>query len=519
MPSGAEAVAAEFSPDPTPALADAAMLKQRSVRGAIATFGSQGLRFVLQFGSQVALAHFLAPAAFGVVAMAGPVLNLIQIFNELGLSQATVQKPQLSSAESSGLFWTNLAISAALGGLVALLAQPVAGFYQEPKLAPVLAVCGMLLLLSGVSAQPVALLNRHMRFSALAAMDIACAGVAAATGLIAAWRGCGYWSLVLMQLGNALTACGLAWSLTGFRPCAPWRAARVGELLRFGGHLTGFNLLGYAENNLASILLGRFAGSAALGLFDRGNKLVSVPWWQLNLPISRVAVSLLCRVAGEPARYRQACRSLLGAMLLIAAPGLLWVALTARELVPLLLGPAWHSAAPIVAWLAIATIPGPFGIAAYWLFVSQGRVRAQLHYGVLSAAGVVLAVLIGLAGGPVGVAIAWAAFSPYIQGVQLFGATRKGAVCLRDLLAATSPILCGLATVAASGLFLRVHPVFTLPAAAALPTELLLAYAGTLAVMLLFPEGRRLLRSFWQMRTTLRQNHNARSELLETIPL
>ncbi len=494
----------ELQAGAVPFAASAEILKQRSVRGAVATLGSQGVRFVLQFGSQVALAHWLDPAEFGLVAMAAPVLGFVQIFNDLGLGQATVQRPTLTERESSGLFWVNLAISFALAVLVMAFAGLAASFYHEPKLTPVMMACGALLLLSGVASQPIALMNRHMRFSELAMIDIACAAVAAGAGLTAASLGCGYWSLVIMQLGNALTVATLAWWFTDWRPCAPWRAAKVWSMLRFGGHLTGFNLLGYAENYLAGILLGRIAGSAALGLFDRGNKLVSVPWWQLSLPVSRVAVSLLSRLAGQDARYGQATRMLLGSMLLVVAPGLLWVSFDAKLLVTILLGNSWSAAAPVISRLALATMLGPFGLCAYWLFVSQGRVREQLRYGVASSLGVVAAVICGIGGGPDGVAASLAAFSPFVQGVQLWGATRRGPVTLASLFSTVAPVVFGLIAAGSAMAMLREIPAFAhLPALAALGVMLVVVYGVTAAATASLPRGRVLLAALWRQRRML----------------
>ena len=71
---------------------DPGTLKRRSVHGAAATLLAQAVRLVLQFGSQIALARLLEPSAFGLVAMVTPVTGFMQMFNDMGLSQATVAR-------------------------------------------------------------------------------------------------------------------------------------------------------------------------------------------------------------------------------------------------------------------------------------------------------------------------------------------------------------------------------------------------------------------------------------------
>ncbi len=477
-------------------------LKRASVRGAALTAASQAARFASQFGAQVALAHWLAPAQFGLVAMAVPVLSLVQVFNDLGLSQATIQRESISGDEVSVLFWINVAVSLALALLVGLAAPLVAVFYQQPALTPILIVLGALLVLSGAGSQQIALMNRHMRYGALAGMDVACAAAAAMAGLAAAMAGLGSWSLVLMQVANSVTILVLAWALSPWRPSLPRRGTGVASLLRMGGHLTGYNILMYLETSLSTVLIGRLYGSAAIGLYDRAFRLVIVPWWQVSLPVDRVAVSLLSRLAGSPAAYARAHAQMLQALLLLTGPGLIWAAAQSDALLPWLLGPAWVGAAPIFRWLALAVVPGPFAAAAYWLFVSQGRTDAQLRYGFAGAGALLASVVAGIPWGPLGVARAYALFMPLITGIPVWGATRHGPVGLAGLLRTAAPAVLGLIAAAAAQ---------ALPWPADIPwvwgrlgATLLLGYGACAAALAMLPPGRRLLREVWALRVSLR---------------
>ena len=483
---------------------DRANLKRESVRGAALTFASQAIRFGLQFTSQIVLAHLLLPSQFGLIAMVAPVISLVQVFNDLGLTQATVQRPSISAGELSALFWINLGVSTTLACLLALAAPLVAWFYQEPRLVWVTIATGSLLVLSGAGAQQIALMNRHMRYARLAIIDVACASAAFATGVLTARAGYGAWSLVMMQAANSVTILTLAWALSDWRPGPPQREAGLGGLLRFGGHLTGFNLLAYLETNLSTILIGRLNGAVALGLYDRAYKLVIVPWWQVALPIDRVAVSLLSRLKDSDAAYARAHRQMLQGLLLVAAPGLLWASTRSGLLVPLVLGSGWHGAAPIVGTLSLATIVVPLGAAAYWLFVSQGRVKAQLHYGLLSGVALLASILAGLHWGPLGVARAYAFASPVIVGLPLWGATRSGPVRLADIGRGVAPIAAGLAGASAALLLLPARDGMGWPVPMQLLGDLVLSYGACLGTMMCLRAGRSLLADVWAMRLVLR---------------
>ena len=485
---------------------DTGTLKRRSVRGAAVMFGAQGVRFAMQFGAQLVLAHLLDPAQFGLIAMTGPVLSLVQIFNELGLTQATIQRPEISHRELSTVFWINLAVSACLALLMVLGAPLVAWFYGEPRLTAVMASLAGLLVLSGLAAQQMALLTRRMQFALLAVVDVACISVATAVGIGAAWLGAGYWSLVLMQAANSLAIVALAWSFSDWRPSAPRRASDALALLRFGGHLTGFNVLGFIEINLSSVLIGKLDGGVALGLYDRAFKLVIVPWWQINLPLARVAIALLSRLWGSEPLYVRAYQQMLQGLLLVAAPGLVWAAATSEALVPALLGREWVGAVPVVACFSIAATFMPFGSSAYWLFVSQGRVKEQLRYGYVGAALALASLLVGAPWGPVGIAASYAVFVLPMQGIQLWGATRRGPVSLPSVLRAAYPIAVALAVAAATVLVCeRRLQEAQVEVYLRLGAGLLLAYGACGAALLCLPDGVQILRGVWALRHAFRR--------------
>lgn len=494
--------------EPKPLVVDIDVLKRQSVRGAAATFMAQGLRFVLQFGSQIALARLISPADFGLVAMIGPVLMLVQIFNELGLSQATIQRAVISQQELSVLFWLNIAISTGLAVIMACGAPLIALFYGQPQLTPICMCLAALLVSSGLASQQIALLNRHMRFSALAWIDIACSAVAVVVGIAAAWMGMRYWSLVLMQAVNSATILIMAWMMSDWRPSWPRYQSSMGSLLRFGGHVTGYNLVNFAGTNLDSVLIGKFSGSVELGLFDRATKLVASPIWQISLPVARVAATLLSRLRTQPDRYRRAYLRMLQGLLVATVPAVVCIALTAQQFVPMLLGPAWTQAAPIVTWLAVATAFAPLSISSYWLFLSQDRVAEQLTAVCLKTGIAIVSLLVGLHWGALGVAKSYAAFAILTHGSLLWSAAREGPVSRADVACACYPFLIGAAAITiAIGELNGTGWASARSTGQLLAVDVAVSYLVCGLTMLCSPEGLRIIRDIWQMRTHFARAH------------
>lgn len=479
---------ADFSP-----AGDARALKARSASGAAVTMAAQAAKFVLQFGSQVALARLLLPTDFGLIAMVAPVIAAALLLTDLGLSQATVQRATITQSELSSLFWLNVAIGTCLALLTVMAAPLVTRFYATPAIFWIVIAMGSSLLLSSLAAQHLAILNRRMQFGAIAAIECGSLVIGVIIGLTAALSGFGTWALVMMQLGNGVAVLVLAWTLSRWRPSRPRIDRDAFHLIRFGGAVTGYNLLGYLITNLDNILIGARFGAVSLGIYDRAYKLMFQPLWQMTAPAARVAVPLLSRLADDDHEYRDSYLTMLALILIVTTPGILCAILFAGPVIHLLLGERWIAAAPIFAWLGVCALTLQLRQAASWLFVSQGRAREQLKWGGLGSLSIILAYAIGIFWGPLGVAIGAALASGIIQiPLMWWAVTRSGPVSGRDALRRLSPL--AVATLVSGGLLVLVARQPIWDSAAGLLLAVILAYTLFLAVLALFPSGRALLR-------------------------
>src|SRR5436189_6444615 len=79
-------------------------LKRSSIRSASITIGSQVAGLLLQTISTVVLARLLSSQDYGIVAMVVSVTAFAKLFQDLGLSVATVQKHDLTSNQVSTIF-------------------------------------------------------------------------------------------------------------------------------------------------------------------------------------------------------------------------------------------------------------------------------------------------------------------------------------------------------------------------------------------------------------------------------
>lgn len=412
----------------------------RSIRGGAITVVAQLVKVVAQFGVTVVLARLLRPEAFGLVAMVAVIVAFLELFKDFGLSAATVQRDTLTHGDVSALFWVNVGLGVAAGLLMVPLAPLLAWFYREPALVGVTLWLGIGFVLSGLSTQHLAVMRRQMRFTALAMILMWSEIIGMSVAVIAAYAGADYWALVAQRLVWAACIAAGAWVFCAWRPGRPAGFRQVRDLLRFGGHVTGSNLVGAFVRNLDQVLIGWYWGATPLGLYERAYKILLLPINNLNAPLYSVAMPTLSRLVDQPARYRRAYLGAVEKLNMVTMPCAALLIADPGDVVRVLLGAQWLAATPIVAWLGLAALYYPIGFTCSWLFMTQDRTAEMFRWGLTGSALNAAFIVGGLAFGPVGVAASIAVGGLVIRIPLLFWLVgRRGPVSRGDLVRSMLP--------------------------------------------------------------------------------
>ncbi len=380
-------------------------LKGRSVRGGFVTLVSQVTHFLLQTVSTVVLARLLTPADFGIVAMVTAVTGLATAFADWGLSEATIQRRDITYDQVSALFWINAAIGLGLTLLTAALAPVLAWFYNEPHVRNITLVLSLIFVINSLRVQPFALLKRQMRFSAIATCVIASWCLAVPVGITMARRGFGYWAIVALPFTANFIQMALSWMMVNWRPSLPRRGANVGSLVAFGGNVAMSYIIFSINRSVDGILIGWYWGAGPLGLYSRAFNLLMLPVQQLNAPAASVAIPALSRIHGDQERYARYFLRAVNLVAWMSAPmfGFLFVA--AKPVIVLTLGYQWREAAPIFQFLALSGLGQLLLQSTVWLLVSRGESDRLLKLLLTISPIIMGSFVIGLPFGPKGVAL------------------------------------------------------------------------------------------------------------------
>ncbi len=489
-------------------------LAGRSARGGAVTMAAQGFKFVFSTVATIVLARLLVPEDYGLIGMVAILINFVGMFQYLGLSTATVKWSELNHQQVSTLFWVNMFLSAAIM-LVTIGSGPLlAWFYKEPRLIGITTGYGITILFAGLAIQHEAILTRQMRFTAIAVVEVVAILAGFVSAVVAAWRGAGYWALVLNQLVMTVVTVIGVWSVCRWRPGMPARGIGIKSMLSYGGNLTGFNVMTFFSRNLDNALIGKFWGPYQLGVYSRAYQMLLMPMQQINAPLAAVAIPTLSRLADKPERYRAAYLKILEKIVMITMPlGALMIA-TSDWMVLLLLGPQWRETGRIFQLLGIAAMIQPVTKTAWWLFSTQGRTRELFHWGLLGGAIAIASIIAGLPWGATGVAASYAIADLCIATPLLFWYVgREGPVRTIDFYRTIAPVsaasVCSLAILFACRPWLNAVPTMFLRLSVALG----ITVAVSVLILSALPAGRLAMRSFTEtLILLLKRNHKAVAE-------
>lgn len=430
---------------------DPSEVGRRARKGALWGGLQIGGRQLISIGSTAILARHLSPTDYGLIGMVATLTALLQMFADMGLSWSTLQRPSLTRFQLSNLFWANLGAGILLWGVCLLLAPWIADFYQQPELVAVVQVMGASFLLASLGVQPIALMQRQMRFREVALVEIMSLVIGVSVGISGALLGFAYWSLVAMSLTTQLVRALLAFWFSGLMVFLPRRGVGTRALVSVGGLLVINGIFIYLSRNADSVMVGKWWGADALGYYNRAYFLMLLPTMLATGVLANLMVPSLAAFQSDRQRFGNAYRRAVVLVALVGSPMAAGLALTADEAVRLVYGAQWSEVAGMLQWLSLAGVTSPIFTTVGWLFTAVGKAKSYLQLTFFNAVMLICGFYIAVPHGALAVAVSYG----LVMGLglvipALWWAHRAASLRLRDTLVELWPVFLSVAIMAAA---------------------------------------------------------------------
>jgi O-antigen/teichoic acid export membrane protein len=357
-------------------------LRRSAFRAVRWTTLSTVVRVVLQLLLLVVMARLLRPADFALAALAIAATGLVQMFSDLGVSAAIVQRREVSDRQLESLYWLNLAAGAVLMLLLMAASPLLAIAFAEPRITAVLCATSLSVPILAIGQQLRVQAEKRLDFAGLAMVELAAAGCGFLATLAHALVAPGVFALVSGYLVGAVVGTVLCWKIlaNGWAPRLRLHWHDVRGFVGFGGYAMANNLVNAVNSQVDVFIGGHMAGTSGLGLYSVPRDMCLRVAMVVNPIITRVSFPVLAMAQEDRERLRSIYLKSLWVTASVNFPLYAALALFAPAWVEVMLGPGWSESAPLLRLLALWGMVRSIGNPVGGLLLATGRVDLSFKW-------------------------------------------------------------------------------------------------------------------------------------------
>lgn len=382
-------------------------LKKIALRGVVWSLFDKIINQVGNFILLIYLSRVLSPSDFGLIAMLAIFLAVAQSLIDSGFSQALIQKSKrVTEADLSTVFYVNLAVSILLYCLLYATAPSIAIFYNQPELTILARVLFLIVIINAISLVPRSKLLIAVDFKTQGLINSASMIFSAIVAIYLVKDGFGYWSLVGMNLAKALVNSVLLIIFSKWYPKWIFSIASFKSLFSFGSNLLIAGIVATAVQNLYSILIGRYLNATQVGYFQQGFNYTNILAGTLSSVVQGVTYPIMTTIQEDKERLVRIYTKVMGVTTLVTFPIFVGFAAVSEEFVIIFLGEKWEPIIPVLIILSFARLITPISTLNLNILNARGRSDLFLKTDLSKLPMTIIALLIAIPYGILGVAIA-----------------------------------------------------------------------------------------------------------------
>ena len=375
-PTGIEPTGIEPAGNVRDAKAD---LADKAVEGVLWSISQRWVIRITAFITVVILSRLLSPTDFGVVAIALSLVPLIQLLSDFGFSTYLVQTESPDETSYSTAFWYSALAGIGLAAALALAAPWIGALLSSPDSVPIIRGMTPAAIMVTLASVPTARLRRAMRFRAFAVIGVIstlCSQIAAVT---AAVLGFGAWALVAQTVSVYTVSAVLLWYTVKWRPSLTFSFGELKKMFAFGTGVIGTEIVGMIRQWLENAIVVTTLGVSGLGYLNIAQRLVQIAQDMTLAAISQVTFVVFTQMRDAIEQLSASYFRVLALSLTLITPIMVYLAVTAPLLIPLIFGSQWDDSILPAQAYAIAGILS-LGLIDQGLLYALGKPRAWFTY-------------------------------------------------------------------------------------------------------------------------------------------
>ena len=370
-------------------------LKDKTARGILWGGLSNGMMQLLNAVFGVVIARILSREDYGLVGMLAIFSTIAASLQESGFVSALTNKRNATRHDYNSVFWFNISVSVSIYLVLWFCAPLIARFFNEPRLLWLSRYAFIGFVVASLSIVPRAILFKQLRVKEQSITSLVALLASGTVGVLMAVNGMAYWGIATQSIVFVLFVALLSWWFSRFRPSFDASFRPIKEMFGFSVKMLITNIFNAINNNVFSILFGRFYDSDTVGVYNQANKWNMMGSQTITGMVQSVAQPMFVEVGSEPARQCQVFRKMLRFTCFISFPAMLGLALVSSDFIVLLLTEKWLPSARILQMLCVAGAFMPVTTLYTNFIISRGKSDVYM-YNTISMGLVMILLLCGL---------------------------------------------------------------------------------------------------------------------------
>lgn len=347
-------------------------LKDKTAKGLFWGGLSNGAQQLLNLFFGIFLARILTPADYGMVGMLTIFSLIASSLQESGFTAALTNKKVVTHNDYNAVFWFSICLSLCLYFLLFFAAPLIADFYQTPELTALARYSFLGFLIASFGIAHSAYLFRNLKVKQRAMASVIGLIFSGTIGVTLAYLGFAYWGIATQNLVyiSVVTIC--YWYFSSWRPSFHIDFSPLKDMIKFSCYLLITNIFNHINNNLLSVVLGKFYSDKEVGYYNQANKWCGMGQQVILGMIVSVAQPVLVNTANDIERQKQVFRKMLRFAAFVSFPALFGLGLISRELIIITVTEKWFPSVSLIQMLCIGGAFTPIIALYQQLIISRG---------------------------------------------------------------------------------------------------------------------------------------------------
>lgn len=348
-------------------------LRQKTAKGLFWGGLSNSLQQLLGLLFGIVLARLLSRSDYGMIGMLTIFSTIANILQESGFISALVNRKNASDKDYNAVFWFSVSCSAILYILLYLSAPLIAEFYRTPELVPLSRLAFLSFFIASLGIAPRAILFRNLKVKENTIISLSSLTLSGITAIVLAVNGFAYWGIAIQSLVYVAVVVILNWYFAKWMPSFHFDFSPIKEMFGFSSKMLITNIFMTINNNLFSVLLGKFYTKQAVGGFSQANKWNNMGHSLITGMINGVAQPVLASITEDTQRQVAVFRKMLRFTAFISFPAMFGLSIVSKEFIVITITDKWLVSAQMMQLLCIWGAFIPINNLFSNLLVSRGR--------------------------------------------------------------------------------------------------------------------------------------------------